>query len=185
MFKNGAPELSNRANAVSIYLLVSELMRRGNIRGKEKILSRFFSKFVSQLRRSVNRNGSGIDPEFLRYQNATIQAADSASSIKIRHDILVERLINFSTYFKKLMNAPTDEQRFKILYDKYEKKHGGRPSTFDGWLQQNFPNVPKIKCGKKNESMPVHVRNSIHHKDHPKYTNSQIKKALDFLISLS
>lgn len=185
MFENSTPELSNRANTISVYLLVSELMKRGNIKGKEKTLGTFFSKFVSDLRKAVAQNMKKTDPEFLRYQNATIQSADSLSSIKIRQEILLERLVNFSSYFKKLLNAPTDEQRFKNLYDKLERKNGGKPSIFDKWLQQSHTNVSKIKCGTRTESLPVHVRNSIHHKDHPKYTKTQLKKALDFLLSIN
>jgi len=185
MFKKGAPELSNRANAISIYLLISELMKRGDIKGKEAQLGTFFRKFVSDLRTAVSDNKMRTEPEFLRYQNATIQSADSLASIKIRHDILVEKLVNSSTYFKKLLNAPTEEQRFKVLYDKMEKKHGGKPSVFDAWLQQTYAQVPKTKCRTKIESLPVHVRNAIHHKDHPKYTKPQLKKALDFLLTIS
>lgn len=185
IFKNHSPEISNRASIISAFILISELMKRGNIRGKEPLLTKFFKKFNVDLSKTTKAGARHADPDLLRYQSATIQAADSSTSIKIRHDILVGKLVNYSPVFRKLLNVETDKDKFERIYNKLESKHGGSPSRFNAWLLTAHPRIQKITCRKGIiEAVPIHVRHSIHHPDHPSYTAGQLSATLKFLESI-
>lgn len=183
MFDKRTVIFSNRANIISVFVLISELMRRSDVSGKGKKLGKFFEKFFSSLKNVKNTNNINDRDDYFKYQNATIQAADTKRSIIIRHEILLKRLANYSNEFKKIINVTTKEEEFKKLYDKFEKKHGGNSGDFNTYLKSKYPSSI-IQCGKYLESIPIHVRHSIHHKQHPKYTKLQLLKALNVLGKL-
>lgn len=92
IFSHEAARIRNRASIVSIYLLVEELVSKGHLEGKEKILKTFYLNFLEALQKEVRL---GIDAEnrfLINYQSRIIQAADSKASIKERHEKLKEAL---------------------------------------------------------------------------------------------
>lgn len=90
IFSDDTVEIRNRASIVSIYLLVEELLRDGELRGREKTLRRFYLGFLKDLQKEAR---SGIDAKnrfLVNYQSRIIQAADSKASIRDRYDKLKE-----------------------------------------------------------------------------------------------
>lgn len=175
-------ELKSKANIVSVYVLVSNMMTRGELDGKEKQFKKFFKYFFKELQVEINKPTTQ-KPEYLKYQNALISSPDSQKSIKDRNDILLNKLANYNKIFKSLINVNLDEDEFRKLYDQLEVKHGGSKglSTF---LMSITPKVKGIKCKGnrgKFETLPKHVRDSIHHKKHPHYTKEQLKYSLILL----
>lgn len=188
IFNNNAEELSNRASVISYYILISELIKRGDISKYEKDLSKFFNEFYTNLKKVNNEENisklSSSEAELLKYQNAVIQSADSKTSIEIRNRILRSRLINYSKDFQKLLGAYTDIDKFKDLYNRLELKNGGSSKKFNEWLGKNVEEIKTISCKKGVETLPIHVRHSINHIDHPKHTKSELLYSIKVLESL-
>lgn len=189
IFKSNSDMLSNRANIISSFLIISDLVKREDMSKNITKLEKFFNTFYLDVKKVTasesKKLGSG-DVELLKYQNAVIQSADSLTSIKIRHDILMRRLINHSQYFKKVLGAWTDEDKFKELYFKLEDVYASTSTGFDKWLKSNISKIKTIKCGRGVESLPVHVRHSLHHpKQHPKHTTKQLSYSITILETLS
>lgn len=85
IFGSEAKNIRNRASTISIYLLAEEMIKNGELIGKEKALKRFYLEFLKELKKQV---GMGIDftNRFLmQYQTYIIQAADSKRAITERH----------------------------------------------------------------------------------------------------
>lgn len=98
-FEEKASEIKNRAAIVSIYLLISRLMEKSSLKGKEKTFRDFYLDFLRDLKSQVEKGSLADDPELLLYQSAVTQAADSKESIQRRHSILVKRLVEFEPDF--------------------------------------------------------------------------------------
>jgi hypothetical protein len=99
IYPHRAPELSNRASIVSLYFLVSDLLRKTSLKGKESQIKKFYSGFLEKLSVEVEKGPLATDTELIIYQSAVNQAADSKESIQIRHDILMKRLTEFDSDF--------------------------------------------------------------------------------------
>ena len=104
-FYEKTPEIKNRAGLVSIYLLISKLIEKSSLKGKEKIIRGFYLDFLRKLKSQVEKGSLADDPELLLYQSAVNQAADSKESIQRRHDILIKRLIEYDTDFEQFVEA--------------------------------------------------------------------------------
>lgn len=102
IFSDKATEIRNRASIVSIYLLVEEMMIRGEIEGKEKILKKFYLDFLRHIKKEVKLGIDATNRFIISYQSRIIQAADSKSSIRDRHEKLKEAL-NYYSEHKKIM----------------------------------------------------------------------------------
>jgi len=115
-FNKKTPEINNRASAVSLYLLVSELLESYSLKGKEQMIRDFFIDFQTKLRAEIEKGTKATDPELLLYQSAIIQAADSKDSISKRHDILKKRFFNYATDIEPLdpQRGFTEDQRVAI-----------------------------------------------------------------------
>jgi hypothetical protein len=87
IFGTEASYFSSRANAVSAYLLIEELMK-GEF-DPQKIRA-FFIAFLDQLRTEVRKGIHAKNEILLNYNSRIIQAADTRTSIEARHDILSE-----------------------------------------------------------------------------------------------
>ena len=83
-------EITNRASAVSIYLMVEEMLLNGELHGKEEIVRDFYLEFLSKLRDEVRLGIDATSRFLLLYQSRIIQAADSRTAIAERHDRLKE-----------------------------------------------------------------------------------------------
>src|SRR5271157_341134 len=83
-FEKKTPELHNRAGIVSLYLLVSELMKEYSIKNKEKLVRDFVIDFQNKLREAEEKEDN---LELIKYLNAVSHSSDSANSIKTRHEV--------------------------------------------------------------------------------------------------
>jgi hypothetical protein len=176
-----ASELKSKANIVSVYVLISNMMTRGNLTGKEAQFRRFFKFFFEELQIEISKK-STKKPEYLKYQTALLSSPDSQKSIKDRNDIILNKLANYNKFFKSLVNINLEEDEFRKLYDKFETKHGLK--TFENLLKKTSPKVRGLKCAGNRgsfETLPTHVRNSIHHAKHPRYTKKQLEYSLNLL----
>jgi len=186
-FPDSCAQLGNRANIISIFLLIYDLQKKGEIAGREADLGNFFRSFIQELKKVIASKEEATPEKikYLEYQNAVIQAADSITSINTRSRILQESLIHYDPFYENILNLMTPRKRFESLYEPLETLHGGKPSAFDTWLKKNT-DVEVIACdgAKDNESLPVHVRNSFHHSKHPKCTKEDISYSIEFLSKL-
>lgn len=115
-FPEKTPEL-RKQNVVSLYLLVSELMEKYVISGKETSLRNWFVKFENERRQEQDKPEDERETDWVRYQEAILQAVDSKFSIEFRHNML---LTSFLLYYPKLelldaQRAFTEEQRATIF----------------------------------------------------------------------
>jgi len=85
-----AAEITNRASAVSIYLMVEEMSISNTLQGKEGLIRDFYLGFLSELRDEVRLGIDATNRFLLLYQSRVIQAADSRTAIAERHDRLKE-----------------------------------------------------------------------------------------------
>ena len=104
-FPEKTPEL-RKQNVVSLYLLVSELMEKYAIGGKEDTFKEWFIRFERARRKEQNKPEDERDPDWVRYQEKTLQAVDSKDSIEFRHKML---MTSFLLYYPEL--EPLDPQR--------------------------------------------------------------------------
>jgi len=90
IFSTEAAEIRNRASAVSIYLMVERLMYEDRLKGKEGIIREFYLAFLRKLKDEVRKGIDATNHFLINYQGKIIQAADSKSAIKSRHEMLME-----------------------------------------------------------------------------------------------
>ena len=119
-FPEKMPEL-RKQNVVSLYLLISELMEKYAISGREATLREWYIQFESDRRVEQDKDEDERDPDLIRYQEKMLQAVDSKDSIEFRHRTL---LTSFLLYYPELepldpRRAFTSEQRLTI-FRKYE-----------------------------------------------------------------
>ena len=121
-FNSRASELSNRASVVSLYLLVSDLLDKTSLEGKEKSINKFYIDFLRKLRAEVQKGALARDVELILYQSAVNQAADSKESIQRRHDILMKRLADFDSDFEQFMEKDAVNDRLLALENEREMR---------------------------------------------------------------
>jgi len=102
-FETKTPELHTRAGIVSLYLLVSQLMKEYSFKDKENVIKNFVIDFQKKLRQAEEKENN---LELIKYLNAISHSSDGASSIKTRH----ETLINYFLFFVKNLE-PLDQNR--------------------------------------------------------------------------
>ena len=182
MFPNQSPYLKNRASIVSLYLLLSELIEKGNLGGKESKLGRFYQSFSKELEKEIEKGVDATDAQYIAYQSAIIEGAYKQKRLKARQDVMLQKLYKFDPAFYKIMNpTPSPEEIFLDLYRKLETKFGSA-RTVDAWLFSKFKKLKKIQHPRgKVESPATHVRHCLHHKPHGKYKKDDLVKATKFL----
>ena len=152
---------TNRAMFISCFYLISFLILRGDIK-KLKIKDFFvdFSKKLSSFK---------SDPDLKDFQISVVQGADSSTSIKSRHNILLKKFIKFDENLSTLLNYETLEEEFKAIYK-------AKLGLFSGEHKDLNKELIKMGCDtiKKadgiSESLPTYIR---HQTEHPN------KKRLD------
>ena len=87
------PELHTRAEVVSLYLLISEIMKEYALKDNEVLIKPFLIDFNRKLRLAEEKNDN---VELLTYLNSISHSSDSAASIKKRHDILMAHFLLFA-----------------------------------------------------------------------------------------
>lgn len=119
-FDSRVLELSNRASIVSLYLLVSDLLDKTSLEGKEETIKKFYLDFLRKLRAEVQKGALASDTQLILYQSAVNQAADSRDSIQRRHDILMKRLVEFDNDFEQFMEKDAINDRLLALESEKE-----------------------------------------------------------------
>jgi len=101
-FDTKTPELHSRATVVSLYLLISKLIKEYSLKNKEDVLRKFIIEFEKKLNEAEEKD----DVELLKYLQAISHSSDSTNSIKTRHETL---RIHFLLFAKDL--EPLDVNR--------------------------------------------------------------------------
>lgn len=79
----------------------------------------------------------------------------------------------------------TPEVKFNGLYAKLELKFKSNFSNIDSFLTEKVPNIKIVNCSRGKETLPTHIRHSIHHADHPLgYSRDQLNEATKTLQKL-
>jgi hypothetical protein len=86
IFGTDAKEIRNRASTVTIFLLTEEMMKSGQLVGKEKLIKKFYLEFLRELQKEVRKGIDFTNRFLMQYQSNVIQAADSKGSIANRHE---------------------------------------------------------------------------------------------------
>jgi len=91
-FESKTPELHTRAGIVSLYLLISTIIKEYSLKDKEEQIKKFVIYFQDKLREAEEKENN---PELLKFLNSISHSSDGASSIRIRHDILMNYFLLF------------------------------------------------------------------------------------------
>lgn len=149
VFQIKTPEIRNRASVVSLFLLMSQLMKEYAINGKEQMVRDFFVDFQAKLSTEVAQGPQAKEMELIDYQTAVIQAADTRESIEKRRKILITRFLLFMPDLPPLdpKRAFTEEQRVAI----YRRNSGTCQmcGTKVGWENFHADHIIPHTCGGK------------------------------------
>jgi hypothetical protein len=164
-FTDKTPEL-RKQNVVSLYLLISELMEKYAISGKEATFREWFIAFENERRLEQDEPEDERQPEWIRYQETVIQAVDSKPSIEFRHKTLMTSFLLYCPELEPLdsQRAFTEEQRVTIFrkyngicqsckkeikWDEFQADHkvpfsrGGKTTVANGQLLCTTCNIAK------------------------------------------
>ncbi|MBI2851144.1 MAG: DUF262 domain-containing protein [Chloroflexi bacterium] len=119
-FPDKTPEL-RKQNVVSLFLLVSELLEKYAISGKETLFRDWFVKFESDRRQEQDKPEDEREPDWIHYQEVILQAVDSKPSIEFRHSMLLTSFLLSCPDLLPLdpQRIFTEEQRLAI-FRKYD-----------------------------------------------------------------
>jgi hypothetical protein len=93
-------EITNRASAVSIYLLVEEMFINSTLIGKENDIRDFYLNFLEALKKETRLGIDATNRYLLAYQTRIMQAADTKPAINERHERLKEAFSYFENTHK-------------------------------------------------------------------------------------
>ena len=96
-FPEKTPELK-KFNAISMYILVSQLMETFVVRGRELEIGNWFIDFETRRREEEQRPVDERDPELVSYQERTSHATDSKDSLEYRNRTLLYHLHQSNTF---------------------------------------------------------------------------------------
>lgn len=153
IFPEEIPELK-RYNVISMYTLISHLLEKYVIKGREVDIRNWFIEFESYRREQDQLpEDEGADPEMVHYHEKITHSTDSKDSIEWRHYFLLKKL--FESYpdieLKDENRAFTHEQRMTIFRrDKgicqLKIKCDGKKCEWDNWEADHIK--PWSKGGK-------------------------------------
>lgn len=178
---DAATVFTNRAIFVSCFYLVAYLMTRGDI-SKMKI-KKFFIHFVKELS-EVNKNVKLTMTaekvfKLKDFQTSILQGADSVTSIRKRHQILLEELVSFDKNVASVINYKTVDEHFKELYNERVAFYRGSHARFNGALLKSGCKSKNSLRGK--EALPVYIRHENEHPGNRKYEKKDLGYAINFL----
>lgn len=118
-FDGKTPELHTRAGIISLYLLVSTIMKEYSLKDKENLIKDFVIDFQEKLREAEEKENN---PDLLKFLNAISHSSDGTNSIRTRHDILMNYFLLFAKDLEPLdINRDfTEVERIAI----YRKNNG-------------------------------------------------------------
>ena len=162
-FETKIPELHTRAGIVSLYLLVSQLMKEYSLKDKEKIIKEFVIDFQNKLRQAEEKEDN---VELIKFLNAISHSSDSANSIKTRNEVLTNYFLLFAKNLEPLdqnrgfteveriaiyrkNNGICQKCKNKVEYKDYHADHsiphtrGGKTTVENGQVLCNKCNLSK------------------------------------------
>lgn len=115
-FPEKTPELK-KFNAISMYVLFSDLLENFVIKGREEEIGDWFIEFEQWRRQDDEKPVDERDPELVAYQERTSHATDSKDSLEYRHSLLLRHLHQSLPNFVPLdgRRIYTEEQRLAIF----------------------------------------------------------------------
>ncbi|MDD5038351.1 MAG: HNH endonuclease signature motif containing protein, partial [Dehalococcoidales bacterium] len=115
-FADKTPEL-RKQNVVSLYLLASEFLEKYAISDRETDFKDWFISFESERRGEQDKPEDERDADWVRYQEAILQAVDSKPSIEFRHNLLRTSFLLYCPDLEPLdpQRTFTEEQRLAIF----------------------------------------------------------------------
>lgn len=109
-FREATPEFSGRAQFASLYLLISQMLDRYAMSGREEDLRAFFIYF------EANRRLRTDDIEMVRYSEALSRSSDAKERIERRHQTLMREWLLYATdiEYKDAHRLFSEEHRIAI-----------------------------------------------------------------------
>ena len=118
VFTQKTPELHTRAGIISLYLLVSEIMKNYSIKDQYSLIYKFIIDFENKLIAAEENNN---DVELLKYLNSISHSSDSSQSIQDRHNIITSYFLSFANQLEPLdINRGFTEAQRIVIYRKNE-----------------------------------------------------------------
>jgi hypothetical protein len=115
-FPQKTPELK-KFNAISMYLLASQLIETFVVRGRETQIGQWFIEFETWRQEDEQKPIDQREPEMVSYLERTSHSTDSQDSLEFRHKVLLEHLHGAVPNLVPLDNQRrifTEEQRLAI-----------------------------------------------------------------------
>ncbi len=139
-FLQKTPELK-KFNAISMYLLASQLIETFVVRGREPEIGDWFIKFETWRQQDEQKPIDQREPEMVAYLERTSHSTDSQDSLEFRHKILLQHLHEAIPNLIPLDNQRrsfTEEQRLAIFRRdngvcQVRLKCTGRKCEWDNW----------------------------------------------------
>ena len=118
MFPSKTPELK-RYNAISLFILILDLITNYAVKDREEDLSKWFINFESKRAMEETKPQDQQDPKLVIYHEKTSHSTDALDSLSFRNEYLKEDLLT------KVMNLPLkdpkrnfDEAQRQVIYRK-------------------------------------------------------------------
>lgn len=118
MFPSKTPELK-RYNAISLFILILDLITNYAVKDREEDLSKWFINFESKRAMKETKPQDQQDPKLVIYHEKTSHSTDALDSLSFRNEYLKEDLLT------KVMNLPLkdpkrnfDEAQRQVIYRK-------------------------------------------------------------------
>lgn len=115
-FPNKTPELK-RYIVVSLYTMVSKLLEKYVVQGRQEELANWFIAFELYRMEQASLPEDAMDPDMVIYQEKTRYSTDALDSISWRHEFLLRKFFEASPdiELKDDQRLFTDEQRIAIF----------------------------------------------------------------------
>lgn len=115
-FPQKTPELK-KFNAISMYLLASQLLETFVVRGREREIGDWFIRFETWRQQDEQKPVDQREPEMVSYLERTSHSTDSQDSLEFRHRVLLRKLHESIPNLVPLDNRRffTEEQRLAIF----------------------------------------------------------------------
>ena len=150
-FPNKTPEISKRANIVTLYGLISEMMGEYALTGKEDFINASYIGFEEWMNKELEKEKPDI--EAMKYSSAMSHSSDGKKSIETRHKILKKWMLESISDLEPLdKNREFDYYQRVAIYrkDKGTCQKCGKDVTWEDFEADH--KVPYSKGGKTTVS---------------------------------
>ena len=116
MFPSKAPELK-RYNAISLFILILDMMPNYDIRDREADIAKWFIDFECRRAEDELKDPEEQEPRLVVYHERLSHSSDSEDSLKYRHDILKTSLLDtVHNLPQKDSKRSFDEAQRQVIY---------------------------------------------------------------------